>query len=219
MAIPASISAYLDRHQARYSLVPHQTAYTAQQEAAAAHVPGHEWAKAVVCFADDRPFLAVLAAPYVVDLERLKHLLNARTLRLANETEFRSLYTDCEVGAMPPFGPLYRQAVYVDRSLTGPEIAFNAGSHHDAIRMSYREFQRLVQPTVGEFGVERIGRSAGVKRRGVPAMVTDVVCGTDIEKENAFGRSEHRGELFYFCSQRCKMEFDDNPSTYARAQH
>jgi Ala-tRNA(Pro) deacylase len=215
MAIPASISEFLDRHRARYSLVSHPVAYTAQEEAAAAHVPGREWAKVVVCVADDHQVLAVLPAPLKVDLNRLKRAAHAGSLRLAHESEFKELYTDCEVGAMPPFGPLYGQPVFVDASLTAdPEIAFNAGSHGDAIRMPYDEFQRLVRPTVAEFGT----RSLGVATSGGPAAVTDMVCGTAIEKEHARGRSEYRGETYYFCSQRCKMEFDDNPRAYAQAQ-
>jgi Ala-tRNA(Pro) deacylase len=215
MAIPASISEFLDRNQARYSLVPHPIAYTAQEEAAAAHVPGREWAKAVVCIADDHPVLAVLPAPSKVDLERLKRVAHARSLRLAHEDEFKALYTDCEVGAMPPFGPLYHQPVFIDQSLIrGREIAFNAGSHREAIRMPYLEFERLVRPTVAAFGTEARRAATG----GKSTIVTDAVCGTDFEKTNAWGRSEYKGETYYFCSQHCKMEFDDNPQAYLRAQ-
>jgi Ala-tRNA(Pro) deacylase len=215
MAIPASISEFLNRHQARYSLVPHPIAYTAQEEAAAAHVPGREWAKVVACMADDRPVLAVLPATLKVDLNWLNHAVHADSLRLADEGEFKGLYTDCEVGAMPPLGPLYRQAVFVDASLTAdPEIAFNAGSHREAIRMPYGEFQRLVRPTVAEFSTGSLGDTVGSAK----AVVTDVVCGTAVDKEHAWGRSEHRGETYYFCSQGCKMEFDDNPDAYAQAQ-
>ncbi|HYT69118.1 MAG TPA: YbaK/EbsC family protein [Vicinamibacterales bacterium] len=152
MMIPAAISDYLERNQTRYSLLSHPTAYTAQEEAAAAHVPGHEWAKTVVCFADDQPILAVVPAPFAVDLTRLQQTAHAHSIRLANEREFARLYEDCEPGAMPPFGPLYGQRVFVDKRLTtDPEVSFSAGSHHDAIRMPYAEFERLAQPTVGEF--------------------------------------------------------------------
>ena len=215
MAIPASISEFLDRHQARYSLLPHTIAYTAQEEAAAAHVSGREWAKVVVCMADGHPVLAVLPAPLKVDLDRLKQAAHADSLRLANEGEFKGLYTDCEIGAMPPLGPLYRQAVFVDASLTADrEIAFNAGSHRDAIRMPYGEFQRLVRPTVAEFGMGLLRPATGRAK----TIVTDLVCGSAVHKERAWGRSEHRGETYYFCSQRCKMEFDDNPQAYAGAR-
>jgi Ala-tRNA(Pro) deacylase len=146
--VPASISGYLDRHHARYAVLTHPTAYTAQEEAAAASVAGNEWAKTVVCFADEQPVLAVLPAPFTLDLNRLKEALGAHSIRLAREQEFASLYADCEVGAMPPLGPLYGQRVVVDEHLlSDPEIVFSAGSHHDAIRMPFADFTRVAQPT------------------------------------------------------------------------
>ena len=209
--IPASVSDYLDRNNARYSSMSHPTAYTAQEEAAAAHVPGQEWAKTVVCFADDQPILAVLPAPFAVDLNRLQQTAHAHSIRLANERDFATLYQDCEVGAIPPFGPLYGQRVFVDKHLTtDPEVSFSAGSHHDAIRMSYREFERLAKPTVAEFA---LGPSPSAFPRS--AMPTDPVCGASVHEHAAAGRSDYRGETYYFCSQSCKMEFDDNPNAYA----
>ena len=152
--VPASISHYLEQHGVKFSVLQHPVAYTAQEEAAVTHVPGREWAKAVVCIVDDVPTLAVLPADHLVDLDRFREACGARSVRLANEAELRPLYADCEVGAMPPFGPLYKQPVMVDKSLTAdPEIVFNAGSHREAIRMRYRDFEDLVKPKVADFGV------------------------------------------------------------------
>jgi Ala-tRNA(Pro) deacylase len=209
--IPTVVSDYLERHHARYSLLSHPTAYTAQEEAAAAHVPGHEWAKTVVCVADGQPILAVVPAPCAVDLARLQRTAHAHSIRLARETEFGALYEGCELGAMPPFGPLYGQRVFVDARLTNdPEVSFTAGSHHDAIRMPYREFERLARPTVAEFAS---GPAAASTLR--ETMCVDPVCGASLDRDAAVGRSEHRGETYYFCSHGCKMEFDDNPYAYA----
>jgi Ala-tRNA(Pro) deacylase len=152
--VPASISRYLERHGVNFSVVEHSVAYTAQEEAAATHVPGREWAKTVVCIVDDQPTIAVLPADHLVDLDRFREACGARSVRLASEAEFRPLYSDCELGAMPPFGPLYKQPVVVDKSLTSdPEISFNGGSHREAIRMRYRDFEELVKPTVADFGI------------------------------------------------------------------
>jgi Ala-tRNA(Pro) deacylase len=152
--VPASISSYLERHGVNFSVVEHPVAYTAQEEAAATHVPGREWAKAVVCMVDDQPTLAVVPADHLVDLDRVREVCGATSVRLASEAELQLLYSDCEVGAMPPFGSLYSQPVVVDTSLTSdPEILFNAGSHREAIRMRYRDFEELVKPTVADFGV------------------------------------------------------------------
>ena len=105
------------------------------------HVPGRDWAKVVICVADEKPIQAVLPAPLIVNLDRLLALAGASSIRLALEDEFRALCPDCESGAMPPFGPLYGQRVFVDAALAAePEVVFNAGTHSEAIRMRYADF-------------------------------------------------------------------------------
>ena len=153
--IPASIANYLEHNHARYSVIPHRAAWTAQEEAAAAHVPGAVWAKSVVCMAaDDELFLAVVPAPCTVDFDRLKRTVDADSVRLALESEFLPAYRECEPGAMPPFGRLFGQRVVVDTMLArDPEIVFSGGSHRDAIRMPYGEFERLSRPTIGTFAL------------------------------------------------------------------
>jgi Ala-tRNA(Pro) deacylase len=89
-----------------------------------------------------------------VDLERFREACHAKSVRLASEAELQPLYSDCELGAMPPLGPLYKQPVIVDKRLTSdPEILFNGGSHRDAIRMRYQDFEELVKPTIADFGM------------------------------------------------------------------
>lgn len=155
MPIPRSIEQFLGEQNVPYSVVHHQPAYTAQEEAAVAHVPGRQWAKTVACVADGRAILAVVPASSLVDLDRLREVAGAKDIRLASEREFERLYPDCEIGAMPPLGPLYGQEVFVDASLAAGdenEIVFDAGSHSDAVKVRYEDFARVVRPTVGEFG-------------------------------------------------------------------
>jgi Ala-tRNA(Pro) deacylase len=207
-----TVSDYLTQNHAQYSTVLHPVAYTAQEEAAAAHVPGIQWAKTVVCFADDRPILAVLPAPLDVDLNRLQRAADAHSIRLAKESEFSRLYRDCEPGAIPPLGPLFGQRVFVDTSLTAdPEVVFSAGSHHEAIRMPYAEFARIAGATVATFA-----RGAAPSMDRHRMTVTDPVCGCTIEQELARGHSVYKGQTYYFCSLSCEMAFDDNPDGYIR---
>ena len=147
-----TIQEYLRRSNVAYSVFQHTVAFTAQEEAAVTHVPGRNWAKAVVCFADGEPIQAVVPADREVDLAQLAELARAHDVRLADEAELRWLYPDCEVGAMPPLGSLYKQSVFVDAALSrDEEIVFNAGTHTDAICMRYAEFAALARPTVGCF--------------------------------------------------------------------
>ena len=154
--VSATVQEFLRRANVAYMVFPHTAAYTAQEEAAVTHVPGRDWAKAVVCFADGEPIQAVVPADREVDLEQLAELAGAGSVRLAFESELDWLYPDCERGAMPPFGPLYRQRVFVDDALAREEqIVFNGGTHKDAICMRYDDFAALTKPIVGSFA-ERV---------------------------------------------------------------
>lgn len=145
---------FLDRHQIKYVTISHSQAFTAQQIAASAHIPGKELAKTVIVKLDGKMAMAVLPASFQVDFELLKEATGARRVELADEEEFKYLFPQCEVGAMPPFGNLYDMEVYVAESLTEDrEIAFNAGSHTELIRMAYIDFERLVQPKVLTFSM------------------------------------------------------------------
>jgi len=140
---------FLDEGKIKYVCVSHSVAYTAQEIAARAHVRGNELAKTVMVKLDGKMAMAVLPATYQIDFNLLKKASGAKTAQLATEAEFKGLFPDCELGAMPPFGNLYGFDVYVAETLAeDDEIAFNAGSHAELIKMSYEDFERLVKPKV-----------------------------------------------------------------------
>jgi Ala-tRNA(Pro) deacylase len=101
---------------------------------------------------DGNMAMVVLPASRHVEFPLLRAATGAREAELASEGEFRDLFPECELGAMPPFGNLYDMAVYVTASLMAEEeIAFNAGSHTELIRMPTEDFNRLVKPEVMRF--------------------------------------------------------------------
>ncbi|MCW0484340.1 aminoacyl-tRNA deacylase [Gaoshiqia sediminis] len=147
---------YLDKNNIEYITIRHSLAYNAQRIAATTHIPGKELAKTVMVKIDGRMAMAVLPASYLINLKLLKETTGAKKVEIANELEFKHLFPDCEIGAMPPFGNLYDMEVYVAESLADDEeIAFNAGTHVELIRMAYADFERLVQPVVLQFSNAR----------------------------------------------------------------
>jgi Ala-tRNA(Pro) deacylase len=147
---------FLDSQKVKYVSITHSLAFTAQEIAASAHIPGSELAKTVVVKLDGRTAMVVLPASQKVDFEALRRLAGATEARLASEQEFRDMFPECEVGAMPPFGNLYGMEVFVTKGLTADEeVAFNAGSHTELIRLAYRDFERLVKPKVVDFPPRR----------------------------------------------------------------
>jgi len=142
---------FLDGHQVKYVAMMHSPAYTAQEIAASAHVPGKELAKTVIVRIDGKMAMAVLPASFKVNFERLREAAGAERVELASEKEFQDAFPGCEVGAMPPFGNLYGMEVYASQALAeDEEIAFNAGSHTELIRLSYKDFEELASPRVAK---------------------------------------------------------------------
>jgi len=143
---------FLDDQHIKYVTIQHSMAYTAQEIAAKAHIPGKELAKTVIVKIDGKNAMAVLPASYRINLGRLKQVCKASKVELASEEDFRDLFPGCETGAMPPFGNLYNMDVYVENSLVDEEdIAFNAGSHTELIKLSYQDFEKLVHPKTASF--------------------------------------------------------------------
>jgi Ala-tRNA(Pro) deacylase len=147
------LESYLRENGVAYEAHHHPEAYTAQEVAAAEHVPGRMLAKVVALSAGDQTVMAVVPAPSQVDLDAAAAAAGAEEARLAKEEEFSPVFPDCDTGAMPPFGngTLYDPPVYVDRNLADQQkIAFAACTHGDTIHMSYADFERLVEPTVAD---------------------------------------------------------------------
>ena len=138
---------FLDECNAPYATLSHIRALTAHETADATRIDHRRFAKPVILKVDGALAMVVMPAAYRVDLLRLSRALGGSEVELASENELRDAFPDCELGAMPPFGHLYGMPVYVDSRLAQqPEIVFNAGSHTDAVRMDYAEFERLAEP-------------------------------------------------------------------------
>ena len=149
----------LDSHKVKYVTTTHSTAYTAQEIASLAHVRGDEFAKSVIVTIDGVTVMAVVPASYHVDLSLLRTSAKGKQITLSTETEFRDMFPECETGAMPPFGELYEMPVFVDENLTKEkEIVFNAGTHHELIRLSYDDFAKLVKRRSRSFPRGRMPR-------------------------------------------------------------
>lgn len=143
----AQIKNYLDSHNVHYKTIHHPVSYTAQEIAAAAHIPGKDLAKTIIVKVDGQLAMIVEPAHIKINLRALKKFFKAKNLELAREYEFKDKFPECELGAMPPFGELYGMGVYVDKKLAKDEdIAFNAGNHADLIKMSWKDFATLVHP-------------------------------------------------------------------------
>lgn len=152
---------FLDKNNVKYVTISHSLAYTAQGIAALTHTPGQELAKTVMLRIDGKLAMAIVPASAHVGLTLLKTAVGAKTVDLAAEVDFKNSFPDCQTGAMPPFGNLYDIPVFADESLSrDPEIAFNAGTHRELMRLAWNDFQTLVNPRLIRIAVGRAAESA-----------------------------------------------------------
>lgn len=151
------LKTFLDENNVKYVTIKHSSAYTAQEIAATAHVSGKEFAKTVIVKIDGNLAMTVLPASYQLDFNLLEEIFETRKVALATEAEFKYLFPDCEVGAMPPFGNLYDMEVFIAQSLAeDEEIAFNAGNHTEMIKLKFEDFVRLVEPRIFKFSLKTV---------------------------------------------------------------
>ncbi len=147
------VRTYLISHGVDYEVEEHPLAYTAQEVAAAQHIPGRSFAKPVIVNADGRLIMTVLPADRLLDLEKVKATLGSEDVRLATEDEFAPIFDDCQRGAEPPFGNLYGIPMLVDIDLTTEELTFNAGTHTETMKISTIEYLALVHPEKAELAL------------------------------------------------------------------
>jgi Ala-tRNA(Pro) deacylase len=154
VGVPARLIEFLNESKARYEVLHHPEAFTAQELAAIEHVKGRSHVKVVMVKAGADVIMAVLPSDLRIDLEKLGKIVGTKTA-MAAEADFGALFPDCVVGTMPPFGGLYGVTAYVDTSLSeSAKIVFEAGTHSDAIRMRYADYERLAKPAVADFAVK-----------------------------------------------------------------
>jgi Ala-tRNA(Pro) deacylase len=154
MQIPKRLIDCLKENKVHYEVLHHPEAVTAQRLAQAEHVKGRHHAKVVMIKSGDQRLMMVLPADHQIDLEKIEKEIG-KPITLDKEQEFKPLFADCAIGAMPPFGNLYDLPTYVDQHLADQDyIVFEAGTHTDAIKMSYHDYKKIVKPEVKDLAIK-----------------------------------------------------------------
>ncbi len=152
MAKTSDLQRYLNSNGVSYKIIEHDPAFSAHGISVAVHVPEKEIAKAVILQIDGKFWMAVLRGDNKINLHLVKQSFGARQAHLAHEEDLNTLFPDCQLGTMPPFGNLYGIPVLVDESLAGDEeISFNACCYTKVIKMKFADFRKLVNPLVGHY--------------------------------------------------------------------
>lgn len=148
MSIAPRIQSFLNDTGIDYQLIDHQKSQSAAETARRSSIPRCQFAKGVVVHHADGFAMSVVPSDRNVHLNALQDLLHYR-VRLAREDEIAELFSDCDLGAVPPFGFLYGVTTIVDHELDDiPDVYFEAGDHKTVVQVSPGDFDRLMHDTL-----------------------------------------------------------------------
>jgi Ala-tRNA(Pro) deacylase len=144
MAVATKLKAYLEKQAIDYELVPHRHTDSSITSASAAHVPSERLAKAVIVEDGDAYLMVVIPSNRHLHLGRLHHHLD-REVGLTTEAKLTELFPDCDLGAIPPLGPVYGLTALVDEALfEQPEVFFESGDHEHLLKVHREQFRTLL---------------------------------------------------------------------------
>lgn len=144
MAIAKTLINYLEEKGVNYDLVEHAHTSTSFASARTSDLPPHQVAKAVVLKDDDGFVVSVIPTNHSLELGWVNEELN-RNLELACEDEFKSLFKDCEAGAVPALGEAYGiQVIWDDDLAYTSDIYIEAGDHEHLIWLDRKAFKTLM---------------------------------------------------------------------------
>jgi Ala-tRNA(Pro) deacylase len=153
MEIPKKLIDYLKERKVTYEILHHRAAFSAQRIAQAEHIKGEHHAKVVMVKSGEQHLMMVVPSNRWIDLEKLEKI-TGQPVSLDNEPELSSLFPDCALGTMPPFGNLYGVVTYVDKTLAQQDyIVFEAGTYTDSIKLSYVDYERIVRPEIEDLAI------------------------------------------------------------------
>lgn len=152
MAKASDLQRYLNNNGIPYQIIEHDPAFSAQGVSVATHVAEKEIAKTVILQIDGKFWMTVLRGDYKINLHMIKQAFAAHHVHLAHEEDLNTLFPDCQLGTMPPFGNLYGVPVLVDQALADDDqISFNACCYTKVVKIKYEDFRKLVNPLVGQY--------------------------------------------------------------------
>jgi Ala-tRNA(Pro) deacylase len=112
----------------------------------------------IECLDENKVTYEVLRHPEAVTAQRIaqaEHVKGRHHAKVVMVKSGKLLFPDCAIGGMPPFGNLYGLPTYVHQSLAEQDyIVFEAGTHTEAIKMSYGDYEKIVKPKVNDLAIK-----------------------------------------------------------------
>ncbi|WGL18275.1 YbaK/EbsC family protein [Microbulbifer bruguierae] len=145
MTMATTVSQYLNEHSVHYRVIPHDHSATSRESAHKAGLREDTVAKAILLEDDQGLVMAIIPSSSSLDMRAVHDETGRNQLEMVKETEFGEIFSDCEVGALPPLGPAYGITTLVDSSLDLCDTVYlESGDHESLVAMDGRDFNQLM---------------------------------------------------------------------------
>lgn len=154
MPIAKRIIGFLGNNKVKYELIEHRTVYTAHDKAATLRVPERNIGKTLVIKTDRDLALALIPGNKNFDKGKFKKVFNdwrkkigqkpVKSIDFASEVLMKNKLKGVKVGAVPPFGKLWKSPAFIDKRLEKEkELILNSGNYNSSIKIKQRELKKI----------------------------------------------------------------------------
>ena len=166
----------LDESKIKYKVVEHRKVYTTFDATQTQKIKPQQVAKTLLVKGDSDFYFAIIPGNRNLDSQKLKAVMNKylvqqgeprgagsrpkpekkiKKISIANEAQIKRNFTK-KMGALPPFGSLYKCQTFVDKLLLkNSKINLNAGSFTESLEMTPAQYQKFEEPIEGSFSKAR----------------------------------------------------------------
>lgn len=158
----------LDSNKIKYEVIEHKTVYTAFDKAATLRAKPGEVGKTVVVSLDGKEYsLGLIPANKNLDKKKVLSAFNKlraknkeknyKKIDFAKEQWMKKSFKGVDLGATPPFGPLYKLPLFIDNALIKPgKIIINGGAYETSIKLAPASLIKLNTSSLkGSFSVAK----------------------------------------------------------------
>ncbi len=143
---------FLGSSRLKYELIEHRTVYTAFDKAATLKVPLKTVGKTLAVKLDPPtggPALVLISANKNLDKGKLKKTAKAKKIDFLKEAWMKRNLKGIKIGAIPPFGNLWKLPTFTDRALfQNPKIIVNSGDYNWSIKLNPSLLKKIIPDLV-----------------------------------------------------------------------
>jgi len=157
MAVSAKLTNLLEKNKIKYELLKHRTVYTAYDKAVTLRSSEKVVGKTLVVKLDKNPALVLIPANKNLDKQKLKKAAKTKSVDFIKEAWMKKRLKGVKVGAVPPFGNLWKLPTFVDRTLINQsKIIINGGDYNWSIKINPAVFKKIIPDLViGNFSKKK----------------------------------------------------------------